>query len=209
MPKPRYRFQQTLIYLNKPSKNVNLQQEYKLLDYAKEFWVDHASSFTEDLTEIWRQFKNLVLERELPFSFRPWVETSPILGKPSNPAASTKGKVQARLLDAFYWGLDKGNGPLVKLVYAALLPYKNLLLDFNHQDYNKHPLCVASRMGHEQILETFLSSMTSVSILNNSFFVPPIPENPFLTLPAPGDPSIELISRAITLAISMGTVQQL
>jgi ankyrin repeat protein len=56
----------------KSSPSRTLHDRYRFLDYAIQNWVAHTSLFSEHNTNMWRSFKKLALDKNLPFDIRPW-----------------------------------------------------------------------------------------------------------------------------------------
>ncbi|PVI05552.1 hypothetical protein DM02DRAFT_668201 [Periconia macrospinosa] len=72
-----------------------LQTHYALLEYIADFWFVHTAAFSRRNTNFWYNFKHLVLERTLPFDFRPWTRLA------------YKSNVEARLTNLYLEKLSR------------------------------------------------------------------------------------------------------
>lgn len=49
-----------------------LRNKYALLDYVIRYWIGHTSTFHQCSARLWKSFRRLALDKNLPFDVRPW-----------------------------------------------------------------------------------------------------------------------------------------
>ncbi|KAL9062587.1 MAG: hypothetical protein Q9157_008791 [Trypethelium eluteriae] len=81
-----------------------LRSKYHLLDYVTYFWTQHCANFLRE-SSIWNLFCNLIRDRKLQFSFRPWEIYSADTSIHDSPSGT----------DIFRWAVS--NGALAFLRY--------------------------------------------------------------------------------------------
>ena len=103
------------------SKNPSpdMCNKYVLLDYVISFWPEHTKHIGAE-GPVYRRLKRLVLEKELPFEFRPWganqhygIDGCKGCFDPDNTALSL-GRLP--YMNLFRWAAQSGHMPLFKII---------------------------------------------------------------------------------------------
>jgi len=150
----RSNFQQPIVSLgcygrNIHRKKLNLNPEHRLLQYVIEYWLSHTADLKPD-SDLWDLFQSLVLDKRLPFDFRPWKEVSP-------------GR-QLPYLPAFYWAFEEGNVALLSILMSQvdkLESYCNHVFREGHVKTSilLSTLGIALKRGHLHIWEILLAQV--------------------------------------------------
>ncbi|KAI9785896.1 MAG: hypothetical protein M1839_008162 [Geoglossum umbratile] len=92
-------------YQEKRETSPNLQDKYRLLDYAVAYWPSHTSQFSAAQSSIWERFRDLSLGKPVGFDIRPWDGTQCNLEFPH--------------MAMFRWAARNGHEPFLELLLKA------------------------------------------------------------------------------------------
>ncbi len=127
-----------LVKLRRPAP-PNLLEKYLFLKYAMEHWIGHTSDFYNYDPRMWSLFKDLAMNKPMPFDIRVWGDMHGSDGLPYTAL--------------FRWAVSAGHLPLLKLLLE--LPEGSDLQAYCRQDDDEGQsvLHVASRCGHTNVIE--------------------------------------------------------
>jgi len=148
----RNNFQQSIVSLGRYGRNIhrrklNLNPEHRLLQYVIEYWLFHTADLTRNDSDLWDLFQNLVLDKRIPFDFRPWKEVSPDREFPYLPI--------------LYWAIEEGNVALLNVLMpkGSMPPrYCNRIVSESVAKAStlSSALSIALKRGHLHIWEILL-----------------------------------------------------
>lgn len=118
-----------------------LPLKYRLLSYVVDNWFFHTMKLSSSDSGFWASFETVVLNRKLPFPFKPWE---------CGPASS--GPVH---LQAFIWAVNAGHRPLLELLSEQ--PGFEECCMYELQD-GKLPFVKAAENGHEGAMGVLIAA---------------------------------------------------
>lgn len=118
-----------------------LPLKYRLLSYVVENWFFHTMKLSRSDSGFWTSFETVVLNRKLPFPFKPW-ECGPASGGPVH-------------LQAFIWAVNAGHRPLLELLSEQ--PGFEECCMYELQD-GKLPFVKAAEKGHESAMRVLIAA---------------------------------------------------
>ena len=138
---------------------LEVTEKYALLDYIVKYWAWHSKELKRS-DNSWRLFQDLVLNKTLPFEFRPWGSNQHFgqLGCRSCPTPEESG-MQAKdlpLTSMLHWSAKEGNMSLLSLE----VPWRDY---FHHERYHQETLMIACRNGRLDVVTFMLPYLNSLS----------------------------------------------
>ncbi|KAF8242656.1 hypothetical protein K440DRAFT_671281 [Wilcoxina mikolae CBS 423.85] len=118
---------------------------HRLLQYLIEYWLYHTAELTPYDSDLWNSFQNLVLDKSLPFNFKPWKEVSP------NPALP--------YLPILAWAIEEENVALLDMMLLKILPGTQTLLFYFGQMMVTRVLTVVLKRCQLHILEILFAKI--------------------------------------------------
>lgn len=127
-----------LVSLRRPAP-PSLLGKYLFLNYAVENWIGHTSDFSHPNRRMWSLFKDLAMDKPMPFDIRAW--------------GDMRGSISLPYTGLFRWAVDAGHVPLLKLLLE--LPEGLDLRAYCRQDEKEGRSAEfnASRQGHVNVIE--------------------------------------------------------
>ena len=127
-----------LVKLRKPAP-LSLLEKHLFLKYAVENWIGHTSDFSNHNRRAWSLFKDLAMDKPMPFDIRVWGDMHE-----SNDLPYT---------GLFRWAANAGHVPLLRLL-LELPPGSDLPAYCRQEDDRGQSVVLnASRHGHANVIE--------------------------------------------------------
>jgi len=121
-------------------KKLGFEVQYRLLNYLVEHWLQHSTNITRKSSgDIWLSFRALVLDKKLPFEFRPWGEISPKRDLPHLPM--------------FFWAVEHGHVPLLEVILELGSSEMKRYYSSAVNTWLETPLHRASAGGHDSTVQ--------------------------------------------------------
>lgn len=139
-----------------------LQERYLLLDYVVQNWLHHTSSFSVSDTSMWESFRNLALNKSLPFDIRPWGDINELRERPYAALIAWAIKAQhLPLLQLLPQNCHIPEGVLHEAILNENPAIAEVLLTKRanteaEDNYGDTVLLEAAARGHTRILELLL-----------------------------------------------------
>jgi len=121
-------------------KKLGFEVQYRLLNYLVERWLQHTTNITRKSSgDTWLSFRALVLDKKLPFEFRPWREISPKRDLPHLPM--------------FFWAVEHGHVPLLEIILELGSSEMKRYYSSAVNTWLETPLHRASAGGHDSTVQ--------------------------------------------------------